>query len=83
MNSVNNEKYEEHNIFNDIISFLSKIFDRIKSDNQFICPNTSEKKIIGIFKNDITNFSINIINLYEFIFDIKVNFKYHRIIQIL
>jgi hypothetical protein len=72
MNSVNKEKFQEQEIFHDIIDFLPYIFNRIKSDNQFICPNAREKKILKTYQDDIKIFSNVIVSFKEVIINTNV-----------
>jgi hypothetical protein len=72
MNSVDKEKFQESEIFNDIRDFLPYIFNRIKTDNQFICPNSREKKIIKTFQDDIKTISNVIASFNEVMINTKV-----------
>ena len=72
MNSVDKEQFPEQEIFHDILDFLPFIFNRIKIDNQFTCPNAREKKILKTYQDDIKILSNVIVSFREVIINTNV-----------
>ena len=58
-------------IYEDILSFIICCFAKLKTDNQFVCPNNAEKKLIKIYERDISYFTNNLIKMFEVVQEIQ------------
>ena len=65
INNVEINKLDLTLFHDDLIRFLNSCFVKLKTENQFLCPNQKELNIIKIYQKDINCLSSDIVKMYR------------------